>query len=71
MAKYLVVKVSHGNSEVTYYRKQTVDHPTHGETNQFSKDAIATHARAQGVQPSDCRSSGYRSNQPQPIGTKI
>lgn len=42
MAKYMVQKMSSGTLKaITYYRKQTQDHPSHDESGRFTQDAQA------------------------------
>jgi hypothetical protein len=71
MALYLTQKMSSGTLEaITYYRKQTNEHPSHTETGKFTQDAKNNYATFNHIPVANVRESAFKSGQGIPTGGK-
>ena len=67
MAIYMTQSMSSGTLAVTlYYRKQSIPHPGHAETSQFTTDAKAAYAALHAIPVANVVPGTYRSGQGAP-----
>ena len=64
MPNYMTQPMQSGmKKKVTYYRKQTVPHPSHEETGKFTQDAINAYCKTYSVQPNTVEKGTFQSGQ--------
>ncbi|MFZ5528281.1 MAG: hypothetical protein ACOZE7_16630 [Pseudomonadota bacterium] len=69
MPLYMTQKMSSGTlPAVTYYRKQSVPHPSHVESSTFTTNAKADYATANAILVANVEEGTYRSGQGVPVG---
>lgn len=67
MAIYMTQSMSSGTLAATlYYRKQTIPHPGHAKSSQFTTDATAAYAAAHNIPVASVVPGTYRSGQGKP-----